>query len=101
MKYSPIFLFILFISPFHSLAAKSQKNVVIESASQFQDWCKNLSYRHFKRKKQQPYNWSSSTVRQLNDYQTKGSWKVNSVEMRVFCQIRIGKKAKHTKMEIR
>ncbi|GMR16523.1 MAG: hypothetical protein BMS9Abin31_0864 [Gammaproteobacteria bacterium] len=100
MKYLIIFVLFLLISPFHSLIAKSQKEVVIESASQFQRWCKHLSYRHFRRKKQTPYNWSASTIRQLNDYQTSGSWKVNNVEMRIFCQIRIGKKAKQTKMKI-
>jgi len=100
MKYPLVFILIFFISSLHSLAAKSQKNTVIESATQFQRWCKNLSYRYFRRKKQQPYNWSASTIRQLNDYQTSGSWKVNNVEKNVFCQIRKGKKAKHTKIEI-
>ena len=100
MKYSLIFFLILSILPIHLATAKSEKEALIESASQFQNWCKSLSYSHFKRKKQQAYNWSSSTIRQLNDYQTRGSWKVNNVEMRVFCQIRIGKKAKYTKLEI-
>ena len=97
---SPFLISLLFIYPAHWATAKSQKNSVIESASQLQSWCKNKSYRYFKQKKQQPYNWSASTIRQLNDYQTSGSWKVNNVEMRVFCQIRIGKKAKQTKIEI-
>jgi hypothetical protein len=100
MKCTLIFVLIFFISPIHSLAAKSQKNVTIESAAQFQRWCKHLSYRYFRRKKQQPYNWSASTIRQLNDYQTSGSWKVNNMEKKMFCQIRKGKKAKHTKIEI-
>jgi len=82
-------------------SAKRQKEVYIESASQFQRWCKHLSYHHFRQKKQMPYNWSASTIRQLNDYQTSGSWKVNNVERPVFCRIRKGKKAKHTKIEIR
>lgn len=82
-------------------AAKSQKETAIETASQFQFWCKHLSYRHFRQKKQNPYNWSSSTIRQLNDYQTSGSWKVNNVEHAVFCQIRKGRKAKYTKIQIR
>jgi hypothetical protein len=99
MKYLLILLFILLISPLHSLTAKSQKNVTIESAAQFQRWCKHLSFRYLRRKKQQPYNWSASTIRQLNDYQTSGSWKVNNVEKYVFCQIRKGKKAKQTKMK--
>ena len=101
MKYPLTFVIILLISPFQPLSAKSEKNIVIESASQFQRWCKSLSYRHFRQKKQNPYNWSASTIRQLNDYQTSGSWKVNRVEKTVFCQIRIGKKAKQTKIEIR
>ena len=101
MKYPLTFVLILFISPLHLLSAKPEKEVLIESASQFQRWCKDLSYRHFRHKKQQPYNWSASTIRQLNDYQTSGSWKVNNVEMDVFCQIRIGRKAKYTKLEIR
>ena len=84
-----------------SAQAKSEKEVVIESASQFQRWCKSQSYRHFRQKQQQPYNWSASTIRQLNDYQTSGSWKVNKSQIEVFCHIRIGKKAKHTKIEIR
>lgn len=100
MKYHVIFVLFLLVTPFHALTAKGQKEVVIESASQFQRWCKHLSYRHFRRKKQNPYNWSASTIRQLNDYQTSGSWKVNNVEKRIFCQIRIGKKAKQAKMKI-
>ena len=100
MKYPLTAVLILFISSTHSVTAKSDKNAVIESASQFQRWCKSLSYRHFRREKQQPYNWSASTIRQLNDYQTSGSWKVNNVEMKVYCRIRIGKKAKLTKIEI-
>jgi len=101
MKYPLTVVLILFISSIYSVTAKSEKNAVIESASQFQRWCKSLSYRHFRHKKQQPYNWSASTIRQLNDYQTSGSWKVNNVEMDVFCQIRIGRKAKYTKLETR
>ena len=101
MKYPLTIALIFFISSIHSVTAKSEKNAVIESASQFQRWCKSLSYRHFRHKRQQPYNWSASTIRQLNDYQTSGSWKVNNVEMKVYCQIRIGKKAKFTKIEIR
>lgn len=101
MNYTVILLFIILISPFDSLPAKSEKETYIKSASQFQRWCKTLSYRHFSRKHQQAYNWSSSTIRKLNDYQTTGSWKVNNVERDVFCRIRIGKKAKSTKLEIR
>ena len=100
MKYSLIFVFVFFVYPFHLVLAKSQKNTAIESASQFQRWCKKLSYRHLRQKQQQPYNWSASTIRQLNDYQTSGSWKINNVEKKVFCQIRIGKRAKYTIMKI-
>lgn len=95
-----ILVLFFLISPLHSLSAKSEKEAYIETASQFQKWCKSLSYRHFRQQKQQPYNWSASTIRQLNDYQTTGSWKVDNEERRIFCQIRIGKKAKKTKMEI-
>lgn len=101
MKYSLVIVIVLFIYPAHWVNAKPQKENVIESASQFERWCKRLSYRHFRHKKQQAYNWSASTIRQLNDYQTSGSWKVNNVEIHIFCQIRIGKKAKHTIFEIR
>lgn len=101
MKFLAIFLmFILFVYPYEWLSAKSEKEVVIESASQFQRWCKSLSYRHFRQKKLKPYNWAASTIRQLNDYQTSGSWKINNIEKDVFCQIRIGKKAKQAKIEI-
>ena len=100
MKYPVLVLIFLSFSLTEAIA-KSEKEVVIESASQFQRWCKNQSYRHFRQKKQQAYNWSASTVRQLNDYQTSGSWKVNNAQIDVFCQIRIGKKAKYTKMETR
>ena len=98
MKYLSIFIFL--ISPFNLAVAKSEKDIFIESAGQFQRWCKDQSYRHFRKKRQQAYNWSASTIRQLNDFQTAGSWKVNNVEIKVFCQIRIGKKAKYTKIEI-
>ena len=100
MKYTGLFLFILLASPLYSQAAKSAKEQRIESASQFQRWCKQSSYRHFRRKKLQPNNWSASTIRQLNDYQTRGSWRVKRDEKRVFCQIRIGRKAKSVKMKI-
>ena len=100
MKHSLIFIFGLIIYPAQWAAAKSQTEAHIESASQFQKWCKSLSYQHFRQKKQQPYNWSASTIRQLNDYQTSGSWKINNVERHIICHIRIGKKAKHTKIEI-
>lgn len=101
MKYSLIIISILFFYPTHWLAAKSQNEVIIESASQFQSWCKSLSYRHFRQHKQQPYNWTASTIRKLNDYQTSGNWKVDNEEYDISCHIRIGKKAKQTKMEIR
>ena len=90
---------LLFLLSF-TVQAKSEKEVVVESASQFQRWCKSQSYRHFRQKKQQPYNWSASTIRKLNDYQTIGSWKVNNEQIDVYCHIRIGKKAKYTKLEI-
>ncbi|MCW8902049.1 MAG: hypothetical protein OQK75_08935 [Gammaproteobacteria bacterium] len=101
MKYSLIFISFVLASAFHVVSAKSQKEVRIESASQFQNWCKHLSYHYFRQKQQQPYNWVASTIRQLNDYQTSGSWKINNAERTIFCHIRIGKKAKQTKMQIR
>ena len=101
MKKLFVIILTLVVLPLYSHTAKNQKNSIIESSSQFQRWCKDLSYRHFRRKQQQAYNWSASTIRQLNDYQTSGSWKVNNIERDVYCQIRIGKKAKHTQIEIR
>ena len=100
MKYSLLIITILVVSLLDAVFAKSQDDVYIESASQFQKWCKHLSYRHFRRKKLQPYNWSASTIRQLNDYQTLGRWKVERQERQVLCQIRIGERAKHTQFEI-
>ena len=100
MKYSLLIITILMVSLLDAVFAKNQKDVYIESASQFQKWCKHLSSRHFRRKKLQPYNWSASTYRELNDYQTTGSWKVNRQERRVYCSIRAGEKAKYTIMEI-
>ncbi|MDH5601437.1 MAG: hypothetical protein OEY78_09065 [Gammaproteobacteria bacterium] len=100
MKYSRIVLSVLLFSAIHAVSAKSQNEVYIESASQFQKWCKYQSYRHFRRKKLQPYNWSASTYRKLNDYQTLGSWKVRGKARDVLCHIRVGEKAKHTIMEI-
>jgi outer membrane biogenesis lipoprotein LolB len=100
MKYRLTFFLIFFIPSLLLASQKSSKEVVIESASQFQRWCKSLSYRHLSNKHQQPFNWSATTIRQLNDYQTSGSWAVNNDEKKVFCQIRIGKKAKKTKITI-
>lgn len=100
MKYSYIVITILLVSLLDAVFAKSQQDVYIESASQFQKWCKHLSYRHFRQKKRQAYNWSASTIRQFNDYQTTGSWKVDRKERRVICQIRVGQKAKYTSLEI-
>ena len=100
MKNMGLIFFIFLLTPLNSQAAKSAKEQRIESASQFQRWCKQRSYRHFRRKKLQPYNWSALTIRQLNDYQTRGSWRVKRDERQVFCQIRIGQKAKSVKMEI-
>ncbi len=100
MNKTLIYVVLLTIHSPQLVAAKSQKEVYIETASQFQRWCKNLSYHYFRQKKQTPYNWSASTIRQLNDYQTSGNWKVDNIEKKVFCQIRKGKKAKRTKLEI-
>lgn len=100
MKYSFILSVMLFVYPFYGVVAKSQKETTIESASQFQNWCKNLSYQYFRQKHQQPFNWAASTIRELNDYHTTGSWKVNNQERYVFCQVRKGRKAKSTKIEI-
>ena len=100
MKYQLILFAILLLSATYIVFAKSQKDVYIETASQFQKWCEHLSYRHFRRKKLQPYNWSTSTIRQLNDYQTTGEWKVNGNKRQVFCQVRVGEKAKYTILEI-
>lgn len=101
MNYRAVLFLTFLIAHAQPGLAKSLKNTHIESASQFQRWCKTLSYRHFRQKKQQAYNWSASTIRQLNEYQTSGSWKVDNVERDVFCHIRVGKKAKRTKLEIR
>jgi len=101
MKHTTALVAILLITSLQPLSATPEKDVYIESASQFQNWCKKESYRHFRRKKQHPYNWSASTIRQLNDYQTTGSWKVNNVEKHIYCEIRIGKKARKRKIKIR
>jgi len=100
MKKPLLLIPVIFAATINSVNAKSQKELSIESAPQFQRWCKALSYRHFRQKKITPYNWSASTIRQLNDYKTRGSWKVGKQEMRVFCQIRKGKKAKFTQIDI-
>ena len=100
MKYSVIYISIVLVSAIQPVAAKGKNDAYIETASQFQKWCKHLSYRHFRLKKQKPYNWSASTFREFNDYQTMGSWKVNNDERQVFCHIRVGKKAKYTILEI-
>lgn len=100
MKYLVIAVSVLTLSPIATPSAKSEKEVYIESASQFQRWCKKSSYRHLKKKKLQPFNWSASTIRQLNDYQTTGSWRVKRSQKKVFCQIRIGKMAKTIKIKI-
>ena len=100
MKYPAAFVLVFLVTPLQLIHAKPENEAVIESASQFQRWCKSQSYRHFRQKKQQAYNWSASTIRDLNDYQTSGSWKVNNTQIDVLCQIRIGKKAKYTKIEI-
>lgn len=100
MKYSVILVSVLTLFPIVTLSAKSEKEVYIESASQFQRWCKKSSYHHLKTKQQQPFNWSASTIRQLNDYQTTGSWRVNRTQKKVFCHIRVGKKAKNIKIKI-
>lgn len=100
MKFQTLFALTIFVATNYSVNAKSQKEEFIETAFQFQRWCKTLSYRLFRQKKLNPYNWSASTIRQLNDYQTKGSWKVNKQEIHVYCQIRKGKKAKYTKIDI-
>ena len=101
MKYSLIAVAVLFVILLDIAMAKSQEDVYIESASQFQKWCQHLSYRHFRQKRLQPYNWSASTLRKLNDYQTEGQWKVKSKKREVFCSIRVGAKAKYTTLEIR
>jgi len=100
MKYSILVIAILMVSLLDAVFAKSKEDVYIESASQFQKWCKHLSYRHFRRKKLQPYNWSASTIRQFNDYHSEGSWKVKRKERRVICHIGVGQKAKYTQFEI-
>ena len=100
MKYSLIAVAVLFVILFDVVMAKSQQDIYIDSASQFQKWCQQLSYRHFRQKKLQPYNWSASTYRNFNDYQTEGSWKVEGKEREVFCSIRVGAKAKYTNLEI-
>lgn len=100
MKYSLIVIAVLFVILLDVTMAKSQKDEVIESAYQFQKWCKHLSYRYFRKKKQQPYNWGATTYRELNDYQTEGSWKVDNLKRYVTCTIHIGERAKYTIMEI-
>ncbi len=101
MKCTTLLIAILLAISFSSFAAKSEKNARIVSAAQLQNWCKKLSYRYFRHKKQQPYNWSASTIRNFNTYQTTGSWRVNNVEKHIYCEIQVGKKAKKTKIEIR
>lgn len=100
MKNRMLLGLVIFVPAVCFASAKSQNEVVIESASQFQLWCKTSSLRHFRQKKLTPYNWSASTIRKLNDYLTTGSWKINNTDLTIFCQIRKGKKAKYTKMQI-
>ncbi|MFK5915290.1 MAG: hypothetical protein QM484_13045 [Woeseiaceae bacterium] len=91
---------ILCLMPVFSLAEKSENKTYVESASQFQRLCKKKSYFLFRKQQQQPYSWTASTHRKLNDYQTRGQWIVANKNRDVFCQIRIGKKTKTIKIEI-
>lgn len=84
----------------HSNSSQPTKNSRIETAADIQRWCKAESYRYFKRKKLTPYNWSVTTVRTMNDYISTGSWRVKNERIEVSCSIRIGRKAKSTKIEI-
>jgi len=100
MKYVWILLVISSTLSSHIVIAASEQNATIDTAFQFQNWCKKLSYRYFLRKKQKAYNWSASTIRQLNEYQTHGYWYVDGIEKEIFCRIRKGKKAKWAKYNI-
>lgn len=96
-----LFIIVIFSTlPLSIITAKSKKDDYIESAQQFQRWCKLETQRYFKRRKITPYNWSASTYRQLNDYKTHGRWKIGRNEIEVLCQIRIGDKAKYTQIKI-
>jgi len=101
MKYVWMLLFSFSLLAPHIVIAASEQNTAIDSAFQFQNWCKKISYRHFSRKKQKAYNWSASTIRQLNEYQTHGYWYVDGIEKEIFCRIRKGKKAKWAKYNIK
>lgn len=105
MKYQQVMGLVLFcqcvVSVFaHSNYSHHSKESPIETAADLQEWCKLVSYRHFKRKKLVPYNWSVKTVRTVNDFESRGSWTVRNQHFAVICQVRKGKKAKHTKIEI-
>jgi len=99
MKY--VWMLLFTFSPPYIAVTASEKNTIIDSASQFQNWCKKRAYRYFLRKKQKAYNWSASTIRKLNDYQTHGYWHVGGIEKEIFCQIRKGKRVKWAKFKIR
>lgn len=105
MKFTQItglLLCILYLVPAssHTYYRKYSKNQYIETAADLQHWCKYQSYRHFRRKKLMAYNWTVTTIRQMNDFHAEGSWTVQNQHFAVTCQIRKGRRAKYTKIEI-
>ena len=84
----------------HTYYRQHSKERHIESAADLQQWCKHQSYHHFRRKKLMPYNWTVRTIRQLNDFHALGSWTVENQHFAVSCEIRKGRRAKYTKIEI-
>lgn len=100
MKFLVMIIAVFTLLPHHQVMAKNQNEVVIESASQFQAWCKKISLHYFRKQKRWPYNWTASTYRDLNDYITTGVWKIERQKAEVSCRIKKGRKAKYTKLKI-
>lgn len=83
-----------------SAIAGHHEDMVINSATELRDWCKEESEATLIGRGLSPFNWTASYWDQVNTLMVKGQWRTNSGDLVVECSVARGAQARFASLSI-
>ncbi len=83
-----------------SAIAGRHEDVIIHSATELRDWCKEESEATLIGRGLTPFNWTASYWDQVDTLRVKGQWRTDSVNMVVECSVARGAEARFATVTI-
>lgn len=80
--------------------ADASGKTVVNGAAAVKEWCEKKSFKHFRKKKLIPYNWTASWWDEGNTIVVKGEWRVEQGRALVTCSAIRGEGLSGAVMEV-